>query len=61
MLPMGVGISFFILRTKFLTQPFKRITEHVGLIHEVRPNFGSTRIQILRSGRNGHCVGKKSL
>lgn len=61
MLPMGVGISFFILRTKFLTQAFKRIAEHVGLIHEVRPNFGSTRIQILRSGRNGHYVGKKSL
>lgn len=40
MLPMGVGISFFILRTKFLTQAFKRIAEHVDLIHEVRPNFG---------------------
>lgn len=40
MLPMGVGISFFILRTKFLTQAFKRIAEHVGLIHEVSPILG---------------------
>ncbi len=44
MLPMGGGISFFILRTKFLTQAFKRIAEHVELILEVRQQFWGQRV-----------------
>ncbi|WP_338149984.1 VOC family protein [Sinorhizobium meliloti] len=41
---MGVGISFFILRTKFLTQAFKRIAEHVGLIQRGQAQFWGQRV-----------------